>query len=251
MNTIYLRTAKAEREETRLSTDFKRVLSLLDGRSGSDDLAKRAAPSLRNKWGEIIGELEKRGYIVSGPEVHLEPKVRPMPKSGAAAATNNLALHKLRTAERVVAALETAAATHKEKSDSETELAKKAARTTEPQAAPAELKHPNREAARVRAAMQVAAAAKSEAEAMAAAKKKKEEENARIRAELESAIHTAKTLTLIVEQSKTELKSINKLHENDTHRLHDLETENEALKKLLVEAYMENAALKTSSGKKP
>jgi hypothetical protein len=61
MNTIYLKTAKAERESIKLSVELKRVLSLLDGRSGSDDLAKRAAPSLRKMRSVLINELVKGG----------------------------------------------------------------------------------------------------------------------------------------------------------------------------------------------
>ncbi|MFZ2163113.1 MAG: hypothetical protein WAW02_12920 [Sideroxyarcus sp.] len=291
MNTIYLRTAKSEREGSRLSSEFKRVLSLLDGRSGSDDLAKRAAPSLRNRWGEIISELVKKGYIVSNPEANLEPKARSMPKPGVSASANSQAEQKLRAAEAVIAALETAAAAHKAKSGIETERviaaleaaaaadkaksdleakakadtqkkADRAARTAELQTyfasarekAAVEIKQSEQKAARARAEMQAAATAKEKSDAVAiitAAAKQRERKNARIIAELEAAIHASKTLPDIVEKSRTELKSINEMHMNDIHRLRDLEIENEALKKLLVEAYVEIAALKASSGKLP
>ena len=290
MNTIYLKTAKAEREGTKLSAELKRVLSFLDGRSGSDDLAKRAAPSLRKMWNELINELVKGGYIVSNPGASIEPKNRSVPKSGAAASANDLAYQKLLAAERVIAALEAAAAADKAKSGIETERViaaleaaaaadkaksdleakaktdtqqkvERAARTAElktffavaKEKAAAEIKQLEQEAARARAE-QAAATAKERLDTEAKSKdevKKREQENARTLADLEAAIHAAKTRSDIVEKSKSELKSKPGMHANDTLRLRDLEIENEALKKLLVEAYVEIAAIKATLGIKP
>ncbi len=290
MNTIYLKTAKAERESTKLSIKLKRVLALLDGRSGSDDLARRAAPSLRKMWSELINELVKGGYIVANPGANIEPKGRSVPKSGAATSASELAYQKLLAAEQVIAALEAAAAADKAKSHIGTERvialletaaamdkaksdleakakadtqrkAERAARAAElktffaaaKEKAAAEVKQPEQEAAHAGAEMQVAAArerldtqAKSDTGA-----KKREQENARAFAELETAIHAAKARSDSVEKSKSELKSKDEMHMNDTLRLRELQIENEALKKLLVEAYTEIAALKATLGIKP
>jgi hypothetical protein len=300
MNTIYLKTAKAEREVAKLSVELKRMLSLLDGRSGSDDLAKRAAPSLRTVWNGLINELVKGGYIVPKPETP--------------ASANDLAHKKLSAAERVVHALETAAAADKARSDSETERviavletaaaadkkksdvevkakakaiqkndvvshdpsaaagsktnldsdakAERAARTAElktffaaaKEKAAAEINQLEQEAARTRANQQAAATAREmlDTEAKSNARvEKREQENARTHAQLEAAIHASKTRSHIEEKSKSELKSKNEMHANEMLRLRDLEIENEALKRVLVEAYVEIAALKARLGITP
>jgi hypothetical protein len=64
MNTVFVKTTKAEREGTKLSNNLFRVLSLINGKSSSDELAKRAAPSLRKTWDELLGELLKGGYLL-------------------------------------------------------------------------------------------------------------------------------------------------------------------------------------------
>ncbi|MDO8991195.1 MAG: hypothetical protein Q7U91_16340 [Sideroxyarcus sp.] len=291
MNTIYLKTPAAEREESKLSVDLKRVLSLLDGRSGSDDLAKRAAPSLRQRWGELINELVKGGYIVSNPRASIEPKNKSVPKSRAAESASDSANHKLRAAEQVVTTLETAAAADKAKSHIEadrviaalenaaaadkakSDLAAKAKADTQQKVesaaraaelktqftaakekAAAEIKQSEQEAARARAEMQAAAAAKekldTEAKSRAVAKKM-EQDNARTYAEFEMAIRAAKTQSDFVEKSKSELKSKSGMSEQEALHVRTLEIENEALQRLLVEAYVEIAALKGTLGTKP
>ena len=287
MNTIYLKTAKAERESIKLSVELKRVLSLLDGRSGSDDLAKRAAPSLRKMWSVLINELVKGGYIVSNPEANIEPNGKSVPRSGAAASASEVAYQKLLAAERVIAALESAAAADKAKAHIGTErviaaletaaaaekarsdLEAKAKADTQQQAeraaraaelktffavakekGAAEIKHAEQEGARARAEMHAPAIAKERSDTEArfsTVAKKGEQEKARDLAELETAIHAAKTRSDIADKSKSELKSRNAMHVNDTQRLRDMEIEIEALKKLLVEAYTEIAALKATS----
>lgn len=290
MNTIYLKTTRAERKGTSLSIELKRVLSLLDGRSGSDDLARRAAPSLRTKWNELISELVKGGYIVSHPGADV-PEDRSAPRSGTVASATDLAYEKLRAAERVIAKLEAAAAAQKAKSDIETvrvittleaaaaadkaktdieakakadnqQEAERVARTAElktsltvaTEKAAAEIRQSEEEAARAHAELQAAVTAQEKLDTKAksnAAAKIREQQNARSYAELEAAIHAAKARSDIVEKSKSELKSKNEMHVNHTHRLRELEIENEALKKLLVEAYVKIAALNAASGIKP
>ena len=61
--TIFIKTAKGESEGANLSSDLKRILSLIDNKSRSDELAKRAPPSLRESWNEILNELVAGGYI--------------------------------------------------------------------------------------------------------------------------------------------------------------------------------------------
>jgi|WetSurMetagenome_2_1015567.scaffolds.fasta_scaffold00073_5 hypothetical protein len=73
--TIYIKTDKGENEATNLSSDLKRILSLIDNKSKADELAKRAPPSLRESWEEILGELLAGGYIVDKNRPHIEPKI--------------------------------------------------------------------------------------------------------------------------------------------------------------------------------
>lgn len=68
MNAVFVKTAKAEREWAKLPLALMRILSLMDGSSASDELAKRAAPSLRITWDEHLNQLLKGGYIVVQPE---------------------------------------------------------------------------------------------------------------------------------------------------------------------------------------
>lgn len=73
--TIFVRTAKGETEGANLSSDLKRILSLIDNKSRSEDLAKRAPPSLRESWGDILKELVAGGYIVDKDKAGVEPKI--------------------------------------------------------------------------------------------------------------------------------------------------------------------------------
>jgi colicin import membrane protein len=103
------------------------------------------------------------------------------------------------------------------------------------------------------AAAAASAAAKErllmEAKSRAVAKRK-EQENARTIVELESAILAAKAKSDLEAKAKSELKLTGEMHKIDSGRLQKLEIENESLKKLLVEAYIEIKALKTALGEK-
>ena len=72
--TVYIKTAKGEHEAANLSSDLKRILSLIDSKSKADELARRAPPSLRESWNEILGELIAGGYIVDKDQPQVEPK---------------------------------------------------------------------------------------------------------------------------------------------------------------------------------
>ena len=73
--TIYIKTDKGEHEAGSLSSDLKRILSLIDNKSRADELAKRAPPSLRESWNEILGELLAGGYIVDKERPSIEPRI--------------------------------------------------------------------------------------------------------------------------------------------------------------------------------
>ncbi len=73
--TIFVKTAKGEREGADLSSDLRRVLSLIDNKSKSEELSKRAPPSLRESWAELINELVAGGYIVDRDKQAVEPKI--------------------------------------------------------------------------------------------------------------------------------------------------------------------------------
>lgn len=118
-NAIFVKTAKAELASANLSIDLKRVLSYMDGKSRSDDLAKRAPPSLRKQWNELLNELVEGGYIVFNGKAKIEEKLSPRerdPKAGfddkqvIVAKANESNYPSLSAAEQVVAELEAAAA---------------------------------------------------------------------------------------------------------------------------------------------
>ena len=73
--TIYIKTDKGEHEAGSLSSDLKRILSLIDNKSRADELAKRAPPSLRESWNEILGELLAGGYIVDKERPSIETRI--------------------------------------------------------------------------------------------------------------------------------------------------------------------------------
>jgi len=77
MNTVFVKTPKAKREGAALSNNLMRVLSLIDGKSTSGELAKHAAPSLQNAWCELLNELLKGGYIVDNSEVIPQEQIAP------------------------------------------------------------------------------------------------------------------------------------------------------------------------------
>ena len=61
--TVFIKTTKGEQDGSNLSSDLKRILSLIDNKSRADELAKRAPPSLRAGWMDFLGELVEGGYI--------------------------------------------------------------------------------------------------------------------------------------------------------------------------------------------
>src|SRR5512141_1173402 len=76
-NKVFVKTIKGEREGASLADNLKRTLSLINGYSVSGELAKRAPPSLRKSWDDLIGELLKDGYIVEIPIDTSTRKVAP------------------------------------------------------------------------------------------------------------------------------------------------------------------------------
>jgi len=77
--TVYIKTAKGKSEGGNLSRDLNRLLGLIDNQSTSDELAKRAPPSLRKIWNDTIKELVAGGYIVGNNKPVVEQKV-PLPE---------------------------------------------------------------------------------------------------------------------------------------------------------------------------
>ena len=70
-NKVFLRTTKAEREGAKLSNNLMRMLSLIDGKSTSGELSKRAPPSLRKIWNELLNDLVAGGYIIVNPDASI------------------------------------------------------------------------------------------------------------------------------------------------------------------------------------
>jgi hypothetical protein len=96
MHKFYARTPKAENEGAKLETDLTRMLSYMEGYSSSDELAKRAPPSLRAKWKELHKELLDGGYIVAIPEAKVDRRAtqREAPITVTATPAKDLHSHK-------------------------------------------------------------------------------------------------------------------------------------------------------------
>ena len=159
--TVFIKTAKGEREGADLSSDLKRILSLIDNKSRADELAKRAPPSLRDGWMDLLAELVEDGYIRDKDRPFSEPKIT-APKSS---------LLKMFTPKP-------SDDTHKEELDYNTSFSAPA-----PSAAQQAAKLKADEAARLRAEMEAAVSiaknrASAEAAAKAGAKARQEAENA-------------------------------------------------------------------------
>ena len=209
--TVYFKTPKGKSEGANLSRDLKRIFAFIDDKSPSDELAKRAPPSLRKVWNDIISELVSGDYIVGINMSVVEPEQRAAaPKSN----TSNTSVSKRATEEPVKdaePALTPAELAAKQKAQ-ESERAKaelKAYFATAKVKLDAEAKAA-REEAKARQEAEKAARARAEAEVKAqkgeviraqaesAQKaadlkvKQKAEEAARARAELESAMAAAK-----------------------------------------------------------
>ncbi|MFZ2160893.1 MAG: hypothetical protein WAW02_01630 [Sideroxyarcus sp.] len=207
--TIFIRTPKGEQDGANLSSDLRRILSLIDNKSRADELAKRAPPSLRAEWMDFLGELVEGGYIRDKSMPIVEPKIA-VPKSSlfkmftpkpaaepvreleeldyntsyTAPAQNAAALQAKQKAEqaaRIRAEMEDAVAAAKIRASAE------AAAKAE-----AKVRQDAENAARVRALSEAEAASKAqykaskEAESAARARAKLEEA-ARVRVEIEAA----------------------------------------------------------------
>jgi hypothetical protein len=227
-NKIFVRTAKAERKGAKLATDLKRLLSLLDGKTNAGELARRAPPSLRRNWDELLSELHKGEYIVDIPEVVEVRKIaptelNPLWKGQVEARVNTARVPQAPPS--LVSTQPTTAALNKTTTPvvdaDETEAkrkAEKAARTAELKAyfaaakekAKMEAKQAAQEAERARSELEAAAAAakiSSETENKAKAQaQKRVEEAERARAELEAAVAAAKTRSATLARAKAEAK---------------------------------------------
>jgi hypothetical protein len=73
--TVFIKTTMGEREAANLSSDLKRILSLIDNKSTVFELSKRAPPSMRESWMDMLGELEESGYIRDKNRQVVEPKI--------------------------------------------------------------------------------------------------------------------------------------------------------------------------------
>jgi hypothetical protein len=177
--TVFIKTAKGENEGANLSSDLKRILSLIDNKSRADELAKRAPPSLRSGWMGILAELVEGGYI----------RDKNMPDIGSKIATPKSSLMKMFTPKPDD--------DHLEELDFNTTYTAPA-----PSAIDLEAKKKAEEASRIRAEMEAAvAAAKDRANAEAIAKAE-----AKARQEAENAAK-ARALAEAEEAAKAEAKA--------------------------------------------
>lgn len=96
--TVFIKTAKGERETSSLSGDLRRAMSLIDNKSTVDEMSRRAPPSLRDDLYEVLGELVAGEYIrdrdkAAEPKI-VAPKITQpkmfVPKPAAAPVTDEL-----------------------------------------------------------------------------------------------------------------------------------------------------------------
>jgi hypothetical protein len=77
--TIFVRTDKGENEArgktAHLSSDIKRALLMVDGDATFGEIAKRAAPGLRNLLGELFDDLAKSGFIEDSARINTMPRM--------------------------------------------------------------------------------------------------------------------------------------------------------------------------------
>jgi hypothetical protein len=227
--TIYIKTAKGKSEGANLSGDLKRLLGFIDGSSLSDELAKRAPPSLRKNWNKLIGELVAGQFIVQSNNATKEERA-PLPKSLAAeksvgktvsmptevgggnsphaASASNAVEHaaeqKTEKSGQARAELKAFFATAKVKADAEAKAAREEAKAQELEKAArakAEAEHKEREQAAHSAQAEIASNA---ADLLA---KQKAEKAARVRAELEEAVAIAKVRTNADVKAKADAKA--------------------------------------------
>ena len=103
--TVFTKTAKGDSDGANLSSDLKRILSLVDSKSTVDELAKRAPPSLRAGCRDILGELEQGGYICDKNRPFTEPKIatpkfNPLKMFSSKGANTNTGLSKTERGEK-------------------------------------------------------------------------------------------------------------------------------------------------------
>ncbi len=209
-NRVFVRTAKAEREGMKLSNNLLRMLTLIDGKTPSSDLARRAPPSLRNIWHEHLTELVKGGYIVDNPADVIEYKNAQCMNPPIQKVLNTTVTH---TSQKPQAATPAAA-------DPEDKLkAEKAAKAAELKAYFATAKEKGKTEAEQAAQEDklaqaklkaAAAAAKSSSDAEAKAKayaRRKEEEALRAREKLEAASAAAKASSDAAARAKADLEA--------------------------------------------
>lgn len=208
-NRVFVRTAKAEREGMKLSNNLLRMLTLIDGKTPSRDLARRAPPSLRNIWHEHLSELVKGGYIIDNPEDVVDQKnvqhINPIQK-----VLNTTVTHTSQKPQAAVSAeADPEAKLKAEKAAKAAEL--KAYFATAKEKGKTEAKQAAQEDKLTQAKLQAAAvAAKSSSDAEAKAKayaRRKEEEAVRAQEKLEVATAAAKASSDAAARAKADLEA--------------------------------------------
>jgi hypothetical protein len=209
--TVFIRTAKGERELASLSGDLKRLMSLIDNKSTIEELTRRAPPSLRADLPDILEELLAGELICDKDKVVVEgkivpPKITPpkmfIPKPSVATSSDELdfthpsaapgpsqaelaAKQKAEEAARARTEMEAAFAAAQAKSRAEA-----AAKTEAKARLEAELAARAKAEEEVRAKQDALLREQAEAKARqeADARRRAEEQAARVKAEFEAAI---------------------------------------------------------------
>jgi hypothetical protein len=208
--TVFIRTAKGEREFAGLQGDLKRLMSLIDNKSTIEELTRRAPPSLRADLQDILEELLAGELICDKDKVLVEPKIVPpkappkmfVPKPAVAASSDELdfthpsaapapsqaelaAKQKAEEAARARAEMEAAFAAAQAKSRAEAAAKAEAKARLEAELA-ARAKAEEEARAKQDALLREQAEAKARQEAEA--RRRAEEQAARVKAEFEAAI---------------------------------------------------------------
>jgi len=183
--TIFAKTSKGEDEAhsktMHLSGDIKRALLMVDGVSTFGEISKRAAPSLRNILEEMLGNLEKSGFIQDKAKIGNIPKMVVPPKMAVPI--------KKPAVEEGVDELDFTTAFRPPSPEELTRQHIEATKLKAQQEAEASKQKAEQDAARVRAELDAAKAkveAEAKARALAEARMKQQAEAARIKAETEA-----------------------------------------------------------------
>jgi hypothetical protein len=247
MHKIFVTTAKAKSESTRLSYDLKRMLSSIDGHTRSDELPKHIPPSLRPKCNDLLKNLLDGGYIAESAQDKNNQKQVPVAKAPPdfGERTSRFKLSVITAAqEQVQPNGHGNSATPK----NETRDARFPHLNHLPQAG----EEANESLREFRVNQQQSSSPKPKIESNLVAKAEADSTQLVQKAVQISKKQVAPSIAAQVKadvDTSTELKAAIEKHAKDARIIHDLEITNLSLMELLTQAYMQIEVFKATHGK--